>query len=80
MSGWMRRRPVTAYVVLVVGLSWAVWLPLLAQSQGWIGFGLRHLLRAQEVAPPPTAAPGTPEEPTSDAAGRSGVCWAASRP
>ena len=46
MSGWMRQRPVTAYVALAVGLSWAVWLPLLAQSQGWIGFGLRHLLRA----------------------------------
>lgn len=36
MSGWMRRRPVTTYVSLAVGLSWAVWLPLLAQTQGWI--------------------------------------------
>ena len=47
MSGWMRRRPVTAYVTLAVGLSWAVWLPLLAQTQGWITSGpwpVLHLL------------------------------------
>ncbi|MGY1774776.1 lysostaphin resistance A-like protein [Geodermatophilus sp. SYSU D00804] len=47
MSGWMRRRPVTAHVVSAVGLSWAVWLPLLAQTQGWIGGGpwpVLHLL------------------------------------
>jgi uncharacterized protein len=47
MSGWMRRRPVTAYVTLAVGLSWAVWLPLLAQTQGWIASGpwpVLHLL------------------------------------
>ena len=43
----MRRRPVTAYVALAVGLSWAVWLPLLAQTQSWIGGGpwpVLHLL------------------------------------
>src|SRR4051812_41964363 len=47
MSGWVRRRPVTAYVALAVGLSWAAWLPLLAQTQGWIGSGpwpVLHLL------------------------------------
>ncbi len=47
MSRWMRRRPVTAYVTLAVGLSWAVWLPLLAQTQGWIAsrsWPVLHLL------------------------------------
>jgi hypothetical protein len=47
MSAWTRRRPVTAYVTLAVGLSWAVWLPLLAQTQGWLDSGpwpVLHLL------------------------------------
>ena len=37
MSAWIARRPVTAYVLLTAALTWLVWLPLLAQTQGWIG-------------------------------------------
>src|SRR5215218_9860046 len=36
MKTWIARRPVTAYVLLTFVLTWAMWLPLLAQTQGWI--------------------------------------------
>ena len=38
------RWPVTAYVRLTAGLTWSVWLPLLAQTQGWIGGSPRPVL------------------------------------
>ncbi len=47
MRTWITRRPVTAYALLAVSLSWAAWLPLLAQTQGWIDsppLSLLHLL------------------------------------
>ncbi len=37
MTAWIARRPVTAYVLLTAALTWSAWLPLLAQTQGWIG-------------------------------------------
>ncbi|MGY1744197.1 CPBP family intramembrane glutamic endopeptidase [Blastococcus sp. SYSU D00695] len=33
------RRPVPAFVALALGLSWTAWLPLLAQTQGWLPGG-----------------------------------------
>ncbi|MFQ1002395.1 CPBP family intramembrane glutamic endopeptidase [Modestobacter sp. SSW1-42] len=43
----VQRHPVAAFVVLALTLSWAAWLPLLAQTQGWVGAAPRrelHLL------------------------------------
>src|SRR3954447_18272808 len=37
MRTWIAQRPVTAFVLLTGVLTWAMWLPLLAQTQGWIG-------------------------------------------
>src|SRR3954453_22365974 len=36
MRAWLARHPVTTFVVLAYALSWSVWLPLLAQTQGWV--------------------------------------------
>ncbi|MEI4272178.1 type II CAAX endopeptidase family protein [Klenkia sp. LSe6-5] len=33
---WTKRHPATAFTVLALLLSWAAWLPLLAQTQGWV--------------------------------------------
>jgi hypothetical protein len=32
---WIARTPVTAFVALTMMLTWAAWLPLLAQAQGF---------------------------------------------
>jgi membrane protease YdiL (CAAX protease family) len=44
MRACIARWPVTAYVLLTAGLTWSVWLPLLAQTQGWIGGSPRPVL------------------------------------
>src|SRR4051812_19608848 len=36
MRTWIAARPVSAFVVLALLISWAAWLPLLAQTQGWV--------------------------------------------
>jgi membrane protease YdiL (CAAX protease family) len=36
MRKLVAHRPVSAFVVLALVLSWAAWLPLLAQTQGWV--------------------------------------------
>jgi membrane protease YdiL (CAAX protease family) len=35
---WIGRRPLPAFTVLAYALSWACWLPLLADRQGWVGW------------------------------------------
>lgn len=37
MRAWIAQRPVTAFVLLTAVLTWSAWLPLLAQTQRWIG-------------------------------------------
>jgi len=47
MTTWIARRPVIAFVVLAYALTWSVWLPLLAQTQGWVAsrpWPVLHLL------------------------------------
>jgi hypothetical protein len=36
MKGWIARHPVIAFGVLAYALTWSAWLPLLAQTQGWL--------------------------------------------
>jgi hypothetical protein len=37
ITGWLGRHPLPAFTVLAYALSWAGWLPLLADRQDWVG-------------------------------------------
>jgi membrane protease YdiL (CAAX protease family) len=36
VRAWIARRPAGVFVVLALLITWAVWLPLLAQTHGWV--------------------------------------------
>src|SRR4051794_2696070 len=56
MRAWITRHPVTAFVVLAYALTWSVWLPLLAQTQGWLAPGPWPVLHLRGSLGPAAAA------------------------
>lgn len=56
IAGWMRRAPVTAYVLLAYLFTWSIGLPLLATRRGWADLALSHYWEAVSAFGPLLAA------------------------
>src|SRR5918911_2676557 len=39
-SGWMRRHPLAAFLLLCFGLTWAALIPAAADSRGWLALSI----------------------------------------
>jgi uncharacterized protein len=56
IKAWLGARPVIAFVILAYGISWSLWLPLLAARQGWVSWSASAYLHLWGSLGPAVAA------------------------